>query len=51
MATQFKTDDRVMQIRNNYDKHVFNGDIGFITSVDHQDKVLTVAYPEKKLRV
>lgn len=43
----FKVDDRIMQIRNNYDKHVFNGDIGSIESINHVDKVLNVAYPEK----
>ena len=34
MGTQFKKKDKVMQIRNNYDKKVFNGDIGIIESVD-----------------
>lgn len=43
----FKVDDRVMQIRNNYDKHVFNGDIGTIESINHTDKIVKVAYPEK----
>ena len=32
MGTQFKKRDKVMQIRNNYDKNVFNGDIGIIES-------------------
>ena len=43
----FKIGDRVMQTRNNYDKHVFNGDIGSIESINHQDKILTIVYPEK----
>lgn len=43
----FKIDDRVMQIRNNYDKHVFNGDIGTIEAINHVDKILKVTYPEK----
>ena len=43
----FKVGDRVMQIRNNYDKHVFNGDIGSIESINHQDKIITITYPEK----
>lgn len=30
----FRQGDRVMQIRNNYDKEVFNGDVGFISRVD-----------------
>ena len=39
----YKVNDRVMQIANNYDKEVFNGDIGRITSIDdeaHEIKVL-----------
>jgi exodeoxyribonuclease V alpha subunit len=36
--------DKVMQIRNNYTKAVFNGDIGFIIDIE-QGKV-TVRYPE-----
>jgi exodeoxyribonuclease V alpha subunit len=45
----FKVGDRVMQIKNNYDKHVFNGDIGTIESIAHQDKKLFVEYPEKTI--
>jgi exodeoxyribonuclease V alpha subunit len=33
-----------MQIRNNYDKEVFNGDIGFIQSIDMEEKTLTVSF-------
>lgn len=29
----FRTDDKVMHIRNNYQKNVFNGDIGFIRNI------------------
>ncbi len=43
----FKTGDRVMQIKNNYDKHVFNGDIGTIATISTEDKTLTVTYAEK----
>lgn len=45
----FKTGDRVMQIKNNYDKHVFNGDIGTITSINHTDSTLSVQYAEKEV--
>ena len=33
----FKPQDKVMQIRNNYDKEVFNGDIGVIESVNQEE--------------
>lgn len=46
-ATTFKLNDRVMQIRNNYDKNVFNGDIGTITAIDLEEKAFTVDYEGK----
>ncbi len=36
--------DRVMQIRNNYDKMVFNGDCGTVHAIDKQDRAMTIAY-------
>lgn len=44
MGTVFKVDDRVMQIKNNYDKHVYNGDMGTIESINHTDQTLIVNY-------
>ncbi|MFY9826597.1 MAG: ATP-dependent RecD-like DNA helicase [Thermoanaerobaculia bacterium] len=35
--------DKVMQVRNNYDLEVFNGDIGRIVAVDEVDQLVTVA--------
>lgn len=40
----FRIGDKVMQLRNNYDKEVFNGDIGTISSVDLQDRTLLVEF-------
>ena len=37
--------DKVMQIRNNYEKDVFNGDIGRVIKID--GKNVTVAFPER----
>lgn len=42
MGTNYKIGDRVMQIRNNYDKHVFNGDIGTIEDIDLGEKIMHV---------
>ena len=39
--------DRVMQLRNNYDKNVFNGDIGIIETINHEDKTLSVRFFER----
>jgi exodeoxyribonuclease V alpha subunit len=41
-GTTFRPGDKVMQIQNNYDKDVFNGDIGFITGIDLVEHLLTV---------
>ena len=43
----FRQGDKVMQIRNNYDKNVFNGDIGYITAVDTNERTLTVAFDNR----
>lgn len=43
----FREGDKVMQIRNNYDKAVFNGDIGYVTAVDTDEHTLTVAYDSR----
>jgi len=44
---KFSSGDKVMQIKNDYDKGVFNGDIGVIVSVDLQERTLTVDYSGK----
>ncbi|MDR1943246.1 MAG: ATP-binding domain-containing protein, partial [Synergistaceae bacterium] len=36
----FKVGDKVMQIRNDYDKEVYNGDIGFVCRVDREAGLL-----------
>ncbi len=42
-------DDKVMQIRNNYDKDVYNGDIGRIIIMDTKERTLTVRYDERNV--
>lgn len=42
----FRLGDKVMQIRNNYKKQVFNGDIGRIQAIDLEERELAVVYPE-----
>ncbi|MCI9143798.1 MAG: ATP-binding domain-containing protein, partial [Lachnospiraceae bacterium] len=45
----FRPGDKVMQIKNNYDREVFNGDIGVIEKVDMTDRVLTVEFDGRKI--
>lgn len=40
----FRLGDRVMQIKNNYDNRVFNGDMGRIVSVDREQHSFRVAF-------
>jgi len=40
----FRVGDKVMQLRNDYDKAVFNGDIGVITAIDGDDAILRVDF-------
>ena len=43
----FRSGDKVMQIRNNYDKDVYNGDIGRIVSIDREAQEMTVNFDGK----
>ena len=43
----FRKSDKVMQLKNNYDKEVFNGDIGVIIKVDTEDRSLTVDFDDR----
>lgn len=40
----FRTGDKVLQTRNNYDKQVFNGDLGRIVEIDFEDQRLTIDF-------
>jgi len=43
----YRTGDRVMQIRNNYDKEVYNGDMGRILAVNLEDQTISVKMDER----
>lgn len=47
--TEFRLHDRVMQIRNNYDKKIFNGDIGLIKAIDMDTKQLMIDFSGDEL--
>lgn len=48
-GTVYREGDRVMQVRNNYDKFVFNGDMGVISRIDQSDQELFVKFGEREL--
>ncbi len=48
-GTLFKIGDRVMQIRNNYDKNVFNGDMGIIEDVNASERTMMIRFLDQLL--
>ncbi len=48
-GTTYYTGDKVMQIKNNYDKNVFNGDIGFIESIDQEDRTVSITMDDRTI--
>ncbi len=40
----FRVHDKVMQIRNNYDKEVYNGDMGRISKIDMELQIITITF-------
>ena len=43
----YRPGDKVMQIKNNYDKEVFNGDIGVIQSIDPVERTLVIRFDDR----
>ncbi len=46
---EFKVNDKVMQIRNNYDKEVYNGDIGRIFRIFPEEQEVVVVFDHRKV--
>src|SRR5439155_27358684 len=44
---RFRVGDKVMQVRNNYDLEVFNGDIGRVAAIDPIDRRMSVRYEDR----
>ncbi|MBM3195068.1 MAG: hypothetical protein FJZ60_04805, partial [Chlamydiae bacterium] len=49
MGRTFRLGDKVMQIRNNYDKLVFNGDVGRIVEIDEKEELLLVQFDGQQI--
>jgi exodeoxyribonuclease V alpha subunit len=45
-SRRFRIGDRVIQLVNNYDKNVYNGDVGTIADIKPDDQLLLVRFPE-----
>jgi exodeoxyribonuclease V alpha subunit len=48
-GTKFRAGDKVLQTRNNYDKDVFNGDIGRIVSIDPDDRLAVIEFDGRRV--
>ena len=48
-GTEYRLHDKVMQIRNDYNREVYNGDIGFISSVNMEDRELNVNFEGREV--
>lgn len=44
----YRAGDKVMQLRNDYDREVFNGDIGFVQSIDQDENSLVVRFDDER---
>ncbi len=46
----FRAGDKVMQLENNYDKEVYNGDIGWIISINEEERELIICFDGKDVK-
>lgn len=46
---QYGVGDKVMQLRNDYDKHVFNGDVGQVSSIQQSDQQLAIDFDGREV--
>jgi exodeoxyribonuclease V alpha subunit len=44
--SRFRVGDKVMQLRNDYDRNVWNGDVGMVASVDEEEESLVVRFAD-----
>ena len=48
---RFRVGDKIMQIRNNYDLEIFNGDIGRIELLDEEESEIVVRFDGRSVRI
>jgi exodeoxyribonuclease V alpha subunit len=45
----FGVGDKVMQIENDYDKEVYNGDVGFISAIDPEETKVSISFDSREV--
>ena len=48
-ARSYRVGDKVMQLRNDYDKNVYNGDVGLVASIDPEEGTMSVTFDDRQL--
>lgn len=48
-GTHWKPGDRVMQLKNNYEKNIFNGDTGFVLMADKEEQRLEIDFDGRRI--
>jgi exodeoxyribonuclease V alpha subunit len=48
-ARTYRVGDKVMQLRNDYDKNVYNGDVGRIAGIDTEEGTMAVRFEEREV--
>jgi exodeoxyribonuclease V alpha subunit len=48
-ARTLRLGDKVMQLKNDYDREVYNGDVGFITAIDDAERTITVRFDDREV--
>jgi exodeoxyribonuclease V alpha subunit len=49
LGRPYKLNDKVMHLKNNYAKDVFNGDIGYVKAIDPLKKTVTIQYESRDI--
>jgi exodeoxyribonuclease V alpha subunit len=48
-ARVYRVGDKVMQLRNDYDKNVYNGDVGVVASIDSEESTMTARFDDREV--
>ncbi len=49
MGTTFREGDKILQLKNNYQKEVFNGDVGWITSINPTEREILIRFDHREV--
>ena len=48
-SRSYRVGDKVMQLRNDYEKNVYNGDVGIVARIDPEDRTVAVCFDEREV--